>query len=62
MSERKYRLIMLINGTQTTRDVMLDSTQPVIDILNWPEDEYDFRAKLKKVFVPRDDGVEEQIY
>ncbi|HJS80798.1 MAG TPA: hypothetical protein VJ748_09260 [Vitreimonas sp.] len=41
---------------------MLDSTQPVIDILNWPEDEYDFRAKLKKVFVPRDDGVEEQIY
>ena len=62
MSERKYRLTILIDGTQTTRDVMLDSPQPVIDILNWLEDECDFRAKLKKVFVLRDDGVEEQIY
>lgn len=62
MKESRYRLRIKIGVLTTQRDIMLASNQPVIDILNWLEDEYDFRARLKKAYLVRDDGSEEQVY
>lgn len=61
MSEARYRLHLNVRGKDVQREIMLESDQPVIDILNWLEDEYEFRANLKKVYLLRDDGAEEQI-
>ena len=62
MTEARYRLHLKVRDKPMMREVMLDSEQPVIDILNWLEDEYDFHANLKRMYLIRDDGVEEQLY
>jgi hypothetical protein len=62
MREARYRLHMTVRGDVVVRDIVLNSEKPIIDILNWVEDEYEFKATLKKVYLLRDDGVEEQVY
>ncbi len=62
MSEARYRIVFRIDDRLVTRDVLLDSDEPIADIMTWLDEEYDYRPKLKKVFLLRDDGVEEQIY
>ncbi len=62
MTASRYRLILVVRNQPVTRDIMLESDNPVVDILNWLEDEYEFRANLRKVYLVRNDGVEEQIY
>jgi hypothetical protein len=52
---------LLVRGERIEREVVLASERPVEDILNWLEDEYDFHAFPKKIYVVRDDGAEEQI-
>ena len=62
MREERYRIVLRVDANNVDREIMLESGQRIIDILNWLEDEYDFSAKLKKVFLCRADGVEDQIY
>ncbi|HYD88661.1 MAG TPA: hypothetical protein VEA80_14395 [Vitreimonas sp.] len=62
MTETRYRLHLSVRGETIVREIVLDSSEPTKDILNWLEDEYAFHANLKKVYLLRADGVEEQIY
>jgi hypothetical protein len=62
MSAARYRLHLEIRGKLVVREVMLKSAEPTNDILNSLDGEYEFRANLKKVYLLRADGVEEQIY
>ena len=62
MTEARYRLHLSVRGNAISRDVMLDSEQPIVDVLNWLEDEYEFHANLKKIYLIHEDGVEEQLY
>jgi hypothetical protein len=62
MTEKRYKLFMNVRGQKVVRELTLKTDEPVVYILNWLEDEYEFSASLKKVYWLRDDGIEEQIY
>jgi hypothetical protein len=62
MTAQRYRLHFNLRGAAVERELMLDSQTPVVDLLNWLGDEYEERAKMKKIFVLHLDGSEEQIY
>ena len=62
MTEARYRLHLNVRGEPIVREIMLASPEPIKDTLNWLEDEYDFTANLLKIYLLREDGVEEQIY
>lgn len=61
MTERRYRVIFSVKGQLLMREVTLESDKPTHDIHYWLEEEYEFRANLKKIYWLRDDGVAEQI-
>lgn len=61
MTDARYRLHLIVRGKALQQEITLDSEDPIVDILNWLEDVYEFKANLKKVYLLRDDGVEEQI-
>ena len=61
MSERRYRVVFTVNGKLWTHEIMLESEKPTHDVHYWLEQEYEFRANLKKIYWLREDGVAEQI-
>jgi len=62
MTSQRYRLHFVLDRRLHERERALDSENPVVDLLNWLADEYDERAKMKKIFVLHRDGSVEQIY
>ena len=62
MTEARDRLHLKVRDKPIMREVMLDSEQPVVGILKLARGRVRFRANLKRMYLIRDDGVEEQPY